>query len=65
MLISRGLFEKIGYPQFEYRNSLDHQKTLSEDVDFCIKARRAGIQVFADTSIRCQHIGNFTYQIND
>lgn len=34
---------------------------LAEDYAFCERARRCGIRIFADTSIRLWHIGSYSY----
>lgn len=62
VLTSNKLLKKIGYPQFEYKSTLDFKDTVSEDVDFCVKANKNGFSVFADTSIRCDHIGAHTFK---
>ena len=38
---------------------------LGEDFAFCERARRCGFQIFADTSIRLQHIGIYDYSWED
>jgi len=38
---------------------------LSEDFSFCERARRAGHRVWADTTIRLQHIGIYGYSWED
>lgn len=63
VLTTRHLLEDIGYPQFEYKHTLDFKDTVSEDVDFCMKAMRKGHKIYADTSIRCGHIGEQVYKI--
>jgi len=62
-LISKSLLYRIGYPQFEYHSSIDFNKTISEDTDFCIKANKCGTKVYVDTSIKCGHIGSFELKI--
>lgn len=62
-LITTELIKKIGYPQFVYHSSIDFKDTVSEDTDFCIKARERQSKVYVDTSIRCGHIGNFELKI--
>jgi 2-polyprenyl-3-methyl-5-hydroxy-6-metoxy-1,4-benzoquinol methylase len=57
VLTTVDMLKNIGYPQFEYHNALDHKDTLSEDVDFCIKAMRKNYKMYVDTSIKCEHIG--------
>lgn len=56
-LIKSEVFKTIPYPQFEYHSALDHKDTVSEDIDFCIKARNHGFRIWADPSIICDHIG--------
>lgn len=58
VLTKTQVLKNIGYPQFEYANALDHRNTISEDVDFCMKARRKNYKIFMDSSIKCEHIGN-------
>lgn len=62
VLTSTKLLKKIGYPQFEYKSTFDFKDTISEDVDFCVKANKSGFSIFADTSIRCDHIGSHTFK---
>jgi len=62
-LIKGEVFRKVGYPYFTYHSALDHNNTVSEDVDFCRKARSKGFKIFADTTIRCRHTGNSTFQV--
>jgi hypothetical protein len=38
---------------------------LGEDFAFCERTRRCGFQIFADTSIRLQHIGIYGYSWED
>ncbi len=51
MLVKREVFEKIGYPQFEYIEGI-----RSEDFDFCEKALQAGYKIFVDCSVKCGHM---------
>lgn len=63
VLVKKHVLEAIGYPQFVYHQALDHKHTISEDVDFCKKAREKGFQIWADTSIICDHIGQRMFSI--
>ena len=65
VLIKGEVFRAIPYPQFEYHSALNHRDTVSEDVDFAIKARNAGFKIWADSSIQCEHIGNTTFIVED
>jgi len=38
---------------------------LSEDYDFCEKARKAGIKSYIDTSIQLGHVGEYVFTLND
>jgi len=57
------IFSAVGYPQFEYHVALDHKDTISEDTDFCAKARNKGFRIYVDTSIKCDHLGAFTFKV--
>jgi len=62
-LVKSEVFRTLVYPHFEYHVALDHKNTVSEDVDFCIKARNHGFGVWADTTILCEHIGNTKFTV--
>jgi FkbM family methyltransferase len=62
-LIKSDVFRTLQYPWFEYHSALDHANTLSEDVDFCNKARVAGFNIFVDATIICDHIGATTFRL--
>jgi FkbM family methyltransferase len=64
VLIKAEVMREIGYPQFEYHSAIDHNNTVSEDVDFCRKARDKGFKLWADPSILCRHTGSSTYNID-
>lgn len=65
VLVKAAVMKSIGYPQFRYHSALDHRNTISEDVDFCRKALAKGFRIWADTSVKCQHIGQGVFEIND
>jgi hypothetical protein len=44
---------------FEYQDRLTWSQ--SEDIDFCLKAKRLGYKIFADLSVFCGHIGTKIY----
>ena len=64
VLIKSQVIRSIGYPYFKYHSALDHKDTISEDVDFCRKARDKGFHIFADTTILCDHIGSSTFKVD-
>lgn len=63
LLIKRHVFEAIEYPQFVYKSAIDHSNTVSEDVYFCLKAKEKNKEIWADTSILCDHIGSYTFRV--
>lgn len=56
ILIKREVLEKIGYPQFVYHDTIDFSKTISEDTDFCIKAKNAGYEIIVMPEVKYGHI---------
>jgi len=64
-LIKGEVFRKMEYPHFFYKSALDHKNTVSEDVYFCKKARSLGFHVWADTTIKCDHIGQQIFSLEN
>lgn len=64
VLVKGEVFREMEYPHFVYRSAIDHVNTLSEDTYFCMKAISIGFQVYADTSILCEHIGNTKFIVD-
>ena len=64
VLIKSDVLRTVGYPQFEYHSAISHEHTISEDVDFCRKARDRGYKIYADTSILCDHFGQIIFGMN-
>jgi FkbM family methyltransferase len=62
-LIKSEVFRSMQYPHFFYKSALNHKDTVSEDVYFCLKARKLGFKVWADPEITCDHIGNTVYRL--
>jgi FkbM family methyltransferase len=63
-LIKTEVFKNIEYPYFVYHSAIDHSKTMSEDIVFCLNARKNGFTVWADSSIICEHIGQSSFNVN-
>lgn len=63
VLIKKHVFADIGYPQFEYKSALDHKNTVSEDWDFCNKARNKGYKIYVDSTIHCGHHGSSVFRL--
>lgn len=55
VLMNRKVLEKLENPYFKY--DFIGNKELSEDFYFCIKARKAGIDLWAVPELNCYHIG--------
>jgi glycosyltransferase involved in cell wall biosynthesis len=64
VLVKSEVFNAVGYPQFVYHSAIDHKDTISEDTDFCKKAKDKGFRVFVDTSIKCGHKGHAWYNVD-
>jgi FkbM family methyltransferase len=64
VLVKAEVMRDIGYPQFEYHSAIDHKNTVSEDTDFCRKARDKGFRIWADPSVLCRHTGSFTFNVD-
>lgn len=64
VLVKSEVFKAVGYPYFVYHSALDHKDTISEDTDFCKKARDKGFKVWVDTSIKCPHKGTTWYNVD-
>ena len=63
-LIKSEVFRKLEYPHFYYKSAIDHAHTVSEDIYFCLKAKENGFTVWADPSIKCDHIGSTVYSLD-
>lgn len=59
MLINMDVFKKMPPPYFSF-DPLD-EKLVGEDVYFCRKAGKYGIEVWCDPTIRIGHIGDYVY----
>jgi len=53
-------FEEKMYPEREGEGIF-----LSEDYDFCEKARKVGVKSYIDTSIQLGHLGSYVYTLHD
>ena len=63
-LIKGEVLRKMEYPHFVYKSAIEHRNTVSEDVYFCKKARSLGFSVWADVSIKCDHVGKSTFKVD-
>lgn len=65
VLINSNVLKQMEYPHFVYRSAISHANTYSEDVYFCQKAREAGFKIWCDTTILCDHVGSYTFKVQD
>jgi len=57
VLIRRDTFERMGFPWFNWPEEEDGTN-MGEDVWFCNRARKAGLQIFCDGTVICGHVKN-------
>lgn len=62
-LIKTSVAKAVGYPYFVYEDTQAYGKTLSEDYNFCYKAKGKGFGIYLDTSIRCGHLSEQILEI--
>ena len=62
VLVKGEVYKTLEYPHFLYKPAIDHKNTISEDTYFCQKARANGFEVWADTSLMCDHIGQRVFR---
>jgi GT2 family glycosyltransferase len=55
VLIHREVFERIGFPWFHWPEEEDGTN-VGEDVWFCERVRKSGLQIFCDGSVICGHV---------
>lgn len=65
VLVKGDVLRKMPYPHFVYKSALDHAFTFSEDVYFCLEARRHGFKIWADSSLLCEHIHSMRMIVDD
>ena len=64
VLIKTDVFRKIPYPGFETWYDEKTTMWIGEDVDFCLKAKAAGLQILVDQDLskECAHIGRIEFR---
>jgi len=63
VLVKKQVMTDIGYPQFAYKSAIDHNNTFSEDLYFALRAKEKGFELYADTSILCDHTGSYVFKV--
>lgn len=64
VLIRTDVFRMLDYPAFETRYDQEAKMWIGEDVDFCLKAKAAGLQILVDQDLskECAHIGRIEFR---
>ena len=64
VLLRTDVFRMLDYPAFETRYDTENKMWIGEDVDFCMKAKAAGLQILVDQDLskECAHIGRIEYR---
>lgn len=64
--INLNVFRGLAYPAFEVRYDRDKKEWVGEDVDFCLKAKANGAEVWVDHDLskECAHIGRMEYKLD-
>ena len=56
LFLKRSVFEKLEKPYFEFKYDKESRKmTEGEDLGFCVKVNKQGIQFFVDYDLVCKH----------
>lgn len=63
-LIRRGVLEALDGPPW-FPPSRTAQPGLGEDINGVYRARRAGVRVMVDPSVRVGHVGPYAYEVED
>ena len=58
LLFNMDVFLKVDRPWFEF--GVNDGKPVGEDINFCSKARSAGVNIYVDTSIEVGHLTTMT-----
>ncbi len=61
LLVKLSVFEKIGEPWFLFGRNKEGELTQGEDTYFCVQARKAGFEVWADPTLGVKHCGEYLY----
>lgn len=61
VLVNCNVFRHMSYPHFKYEMASAFQIKVSEDNYFCMKAQGNGVKIYVDSSIVCEHIGQWKF----
>lgn len=62
MMIKTSVLRKV---KEEYGDCFSYFRGLGEDLSFCYKAKQLGYIIYLSTAIKCGHIGNTVFTIDD
>lgn len=64
--INLDVFRGLAYPAFDVTYDRDHKEWVGEDVNFCLKAKANGREVWVDHDLskECAHIGRMEYKLD-
>jgi len=69
LLVDARVFKEIPPPWFQWNMlpwATPEEKTgHSEDINFCIKAKKHGFTIYLDTAIRCKHLLEGSYSLDE
>lgn len=63
ILINTHVLKDLKFPWFVFETFKGRK--LPEDLNFCRKARRRGLRIFADTALHLDHIGEHRYRVEE
>jgi GT2 family glycosyltransferase len=61
LLIKKDMFYKIQRPWFQVHTL---EETMTEDIEFCLRAKKAGYKIYAYTGVHLSHIGYFAVRLD-
>lgn len=62
MLIDMKVFDKIEKPYFSFTSDENGMIVHGEDGSFCASVKKAGMDIWCDSTIKAGHIGEYIYQ---
>lgn len=64
LMFDMRIFYELPPPWFKFRPNPDPEKpgTVGEDMGFCSDLRKAGYQIYVDTSIKCGHLSTMVIE---
>ncbi len=60
-LVKMSVFDKIEKPYFSFEYTKEGIMKMSQDIYFCKKVNKAGLEVWCDPTLEVGHIGSYQY----